>query len=154
MARVWSGYVDSLVGGAISNYTRDVVGTYAVGEPLDVVPDFLAGGLCLVYTMLMGLGVKSSAAVNSLLTIINLVIMGLVVFLGIYYADIANWSSQNGGLLPYGFSGVIAGELFSKNVSTTRETMNESDNRADPIIFRCGNVFLRLRRLRFNRDRR
>ncbi|RLU17401.1 hypothetical protein DMN91_009636 [Ooceraea biroi] len=109
VARAWSGYVDSLAGGAISNYTRGVIGTYGIGEPLEVVPDFLAGGLCLVYTMLMGLGVKSSTAVNSLLTMINLAVMGLVISLGIYYADIANWSSQNGGLLPYGFSGVIAG---------------------------------------------
>lgn len=111
MARAWSGYVDSLAGGTISNYTRDVIGIYEKGE-LELVPDFLAGGLCLLYTILMVSGVKSSAAINSFLTVINLVIMGLVVCLGIYYADLANWSSQNGGLLPYGFSGMLAGEFF------------------------------------------
>ncbi|XP_070163839.1 cationic amino acid transporter 4 isoform X2 [Polyergus mexicanus] len=110
VARAWSGYVDSLIGGVIGNYTRDVVmGGYSMGEPLGTVPDFLASGLCLVYAMLLGLGVKFSTTVNSLLTIINLMVMGLVVILGIYYADITNWSSQNGGLLPYGFGGVITG---------------------------------------------
>lgn len=110
VARAWSGYVDSLIGGVIGNYTRDVVmGGYSMGEPLGTVPDFLASGLCLVYAMLLGLGVKFSTTVNSFLTIINLMVMGLVVVLGIYYADITNWSSQNGGLLPYGFGGVITG---------------------------------------------
>lgn len=110
VARAWSGYVDSLVGGVISNYTRDVVmDGYSMGEPLGAVPDFLASGLCLAYATLLGLGVKASTTVNSLLTIVNLVVMGLVIVLGIYYADITNWSSENGGLLPYGFSGVITG---------------------------------------------
>jgi len=111
VARAWSGYVDSLIGGAISNYTRDAMGGWTMGEPLGTTPDILASGLCLAYAMLLGVGVKTSATVNSLLTIINLAVMGLVVVLGIYYADLANWSSQNGGLLPYGFGGVITGKL-------------------------------------------
>ncbi|XP_012522514.1 cationic amino acid transporter 4 [Monomorium pharaonis] len=109
VARAWSGYVDSLVGGAISNYTRDVMGEWTMGEPLGAVPDVLASGLCLIYALLLGVGVKTSATVNSVLTIVNLMVMGLVVVLGIYYADLTNWSSQNGGLLPYGFNGIIRG---------------------------------------------
>ncbi|XP_077257317.1 cationic amino acid transporter 4 [Temnothorax americanus] len=109
VARAWSGYVDSLTGGAISNYTRDVMGEWTMGEPLGTYPDVLACGLCLVYAMLLGVGVKTSATVNSLLTIVNLAVMGLFVVLGIYYADITNWSSQNGGFLPYGFGGIITG---------------------------------------------
>ncbi|XP_071639336.1 cationic amino acid transporter 4-like [Temnothorax longispinosus] len=108
VAKAWSGYVHSLRGGAISNYTRDVMGERTIGEQ-GFKPDVLAGGLCLVYAMLLGVGVKTSATVNSLLTIINLAVMGLFVVLGIYYADITNWSSQDGGYLPYGFGGVITG---------------------------------------------
>ncbi|XP_024878766.1 cationic amino acid transporter 4-like [Temnothorax curvispinosus] len=108
VAKAWSGYVHSLRGGAISNYTRDVMGERTIGEQ-GSNPDVLAGGLCLVYAMLLGVGVKTSATVNSLLTIINLAVMGLFVVLGIYYADITNWSSEDGGYLPYGFGGVITG---------------------------------------------
>ncbi|KAL0122798.1 hypothetical protein PUN28_007471 [Cardiocondyla obscurior] len=108
VARAWSGYVDSLIGGAISNYTRDVMGGWTMGEPLGTFPDVLASGLCLMYAMLLGLGVKTSARVNSLLTIVNLAVMGLVVVLGIYYADLTNWT-QNNGFLPFGFTGVIMG---------------------------------------------
>lgn len=110
MAKTWSGYVDSLVGGAISNYTRDVMDKWTTGESLGT-PDVLASGLCLFYAMFLGLGVKASATMNSLLTIINLTVMSLVVALGIYYADIANWGDHVGGFLPYRFSGVIMGEL-------------------------------------------
>lgn len=110
VARAWSGYVDSLAGGAISNYTHHLMGGYTMGEPLGTMPDFLACGLCLVYAMLLTLGVKCSAAVNSLLTLVNLAVMILTIVLGIYYADISNWSNENGGIFPYGFSGVLAGE--------------------------------------------
>ncbi|XP_035734292.1 cationic amino acid transporter 4-like isoform X2 [Vespa mandarinia] len=109
VARAWSGYVDSLAGGAISNYTHRLMGGYTMGEPLGTMPDFLACGLCLVYAMLLTLGVKCSAAVNSLLTLVNLAVMILTIVLGIYYADISNWSNENGGIFPYGFSGVLAG---------------------------------------------
>ncbi|KAI4500245.1 hypothetical protein M0802_004662 [Mischocyttarus mexicanus] len=109
VARAWSGYVDSLAGGAFSNYTHRLMGGYTMGEPLGTMPDILASGLCLAYAMLLTLGVKCSAAVNSLLTLVNLAVMMLTIVLGIYYADITNWSSDNGGIFPYGFSGVLAG---------------------------------------------
>lgn len=127
MARAWSGYVDSLIGGAISNYTRDMMGGWTMGEPLGTVPDILASGLCLAYAMLLGVGVKTSATVNSLLTIVNLAVMGLVVVLGIYYADIANWGSQNGGFLPYGFGGIITGELSQVDWLNKRDVKHRVD---------------------------
>ncbi|XP_043260021.1 cationic amino acid transporter 4 [Colletes gigas] len=109
VARAWSGYVDSLVGGSISNYTQHMMHGYTMGEPLGHFPDFLAAGLCLAYAMLLALGVKCSATVNSLLTIVNLAVMGLVIGLGISYAKVSNWSNENGGFLPFGFGGVLAG---------------------------------------------
>ncbi|XP_024947326.1 cationic amino acid transporter 4 isoform X2 [Cephus cinctus] len=109
VARAWSGYVDSLAGGAISNFTKSVMAGHTMGEPLGHYPDPLAALLCLVYALLLALGVKGSAAVNSLLTLVNLAVMGLTIVLGFYYADLDNWSEKNGGFLPYGFGGVLAG---------------------------------------------
>ncbi|CAL7950767.1 unnamed protein product [Xylocopa violacea] len=109
VARAWSGYVDSLAGGSISNYTRHMMHGYTMVEPLGNIPDFLAAVLCLAYAMLLALGVKCSATVNSLLTIVNLGVMGLVIGLGFAYAKFSNWSCENGGFLPYHFSGVLAG---------------------------------------------
>lgn len=109
VARAWSGYVDSLSGGAISNFTYRLIGDSMKNNPLGHVPDPLAAMLCIVYSLLLGLGVKCSATVNSFLTLINLAVMGLVIGLGIYHADLSNWSSENHGFLPYGFHGVLAG---------------------------------------------
>lgn len=80
-----------------------------MAEPLGSVPDVLAAALCLFYAMLLTLGVKSSATVNSLLTIVNLGVMGLVIGLGFAYAKLSNWGCEHGGFLPYGFTGVLAG---------------------------------------------
>lgn len=108
VARAWSGYVDSLFGGTISNTTLLITGELHE-ELLGKYPDLLAFAVCIVYALLLGIGVKGSAMINSLLTIINLCVMGLVIVVGFYYADESNWSSKQGGFLPYGISGVIAG---------------------------------------------
>ncbi|OAD60945.1 Cationic amino acid transporter 4 [Eufriesea mexicana] len=109
VARAWSGYVDSLAGGSISNYTRRLMHGYTMEEPLGNIPDFLAAGLCVAYAMLLTLGVKSSATINSILTIVNLGVMTLVIGLGFAYAKLSNWNYENGGFLPYGFFGVLTG---------------------------------------------
>ncbi|XP_069699086.1 cationic amino acid transporter 4 [Periplaneta americana] len=107
VARAWSGYVDSLVGFAISNATISTVGEMHE-QLLGRYPDFLAFAVCLVYSCLLGVGVKGSAIFNSLFTIINLSVMILVICGGFYYAHIENWTAGK-GFLPFGFSGVIAG---------------------------------------------
>lgn len=107
VARAWSGYVDSLVEFAISNATVAAVGEMHE-QLLGRYPDFLAFAVCLVYSCLLGVGVKGSAIFNSLFTIINLSVMILVISCGFYYAHIENWTTGK-GFLPFGFSGVIAG---------------------------------------------
>lgn len=108
VARAWSGYVDSLFGGIISNTTLSITGEMHE-QLLSRHPDLLAFFVCIVYSSLLGIGVKGSAIVNSLLTIINLAVMGLVIVVGFYYANEENWTGQGKGFLPYGFSGVLAG---------------------------------------------
>ncbi|KAB0804016.1 hypothetical protein PPYR_00986 [Photinus pyralis] len=108
VARAWSGYVDSLFGGSISNATAKITGELHE-ELLGRYPDLLAFTVCVVYAILLGIGVKGSAMINSSLTVVNLAVMTLVTIVGFYYANANNWSSQNGGFLPYGFGGVLKG---------------------------------------------
>lgn len=107
VARAWSGYVDSLFGGTISNATMSITGEMHE-QLLGRYPDLLAFLVCLAYALLLGIGVKGSAMVNSILTIVNLAVMALVVGVGFYYADTTNWTKGN-GFLPYNIGGVIAG---------------------------------------------
>lgn len=108
VARAWSGYVDSLFGGIISNTTISITGEMHE-QLLGKYPDILAFVVCIVYALLLGIGVKGSAIVNSLLTLINLCVMVLVVIVGFMYANEDNWTTEKGGFLPYGIGGVIAG---------------------------------------------
>ncbi|KAG8338016.1 hypothetical protein J6590_012567 [Homalodisca vitripennis] len=108
VARAWSGYIDSILGGVISNYTVEYVGELHE-QLLGRYPDFLAFAVCLSYTCVLALGVKGSAMVNSILTLVNLAVMALVVIVGFYYADLDNWTLEGGGFLPYGLPGVVAG---------------------------------------------
>ncbi|XP_054288765.1 cationic amino acid transporter 4-like [Macrosteles quadrilineatus] len=108
VARAWSGYIDSILGGVISNYTIETVGELHE-QLLGRYPDFLAFAVCISYTCILAIGVKGSALVNSLLTLVNLAVMTLVIAVGFTYANIDNWTLDQKGFLPYGFSGVVAG---------------------------------------------
>lgn len=46
------------------------------------------------YLFCIGMGVKGSAMVNSILTLINMAIMILVILVGFYYADLRNWTVE------------------------------------------------------------
>lgn len=59
--------------------------------------------------LFLGLGVKRSAVINSFLTGINLAVILLVIVVGFYFGKFRNWSSPEGGFLPFGMSGVISG---------------------------------------------
>lgn len=53
VARAWSGYIDSILGGVISNYTVETVGELHE-ELLGRYPDFLAFAVCISYTCILG----------------------------------------------------------------------------------------------------
>ncbi|XP_061390172.1 cationic amino acid transporter 4-like [Musca vetustissima] len=111
VSRAWSGYVDSLLGGWIKNTTLSLIGGEAHYDTdlLAQYPDVLACLICLLYALAMALGVKITAAFNGILTLINIAVMVLVICVGFWYADVQNWFQADGGFLPYGFGGVIAG---------------------------------------------
>lgn len=108
VARAWSGYVDSMLGGFVSNLTMSVTGEMHE-QLLAKYPDFLAFFVCISYAAALGAGVKATAIINTILTIVNLAVMVLVVVLGFSHANIDNWNVGDKGFLPYGFTGVIAG---------------------------------------------
>ncbi|XP_022215369.2 cationic amino acid transporter 4 [Drosophila obscura] len=108
VARAWSGYVDSMLGGWIGNTTLALTG--GIHEPgLAQYPDILAFMVCIAYAAALAIGVKATAVFNSILTLVNIAVMVLVISVGFWYADTKNWSEAEGGFLPYGIGGVIAG---------------------------------------------
>ncbi|XP_055594778.1 cationic amino acid transporter 4 [Uranotaenia lowii] len=108
VARAWSGYVDSMFGNIVANTTMELTGEMHE-QLLAKYPDFLAFAVCIAYAIALATGVKATAMINSILTTVNVVVMGLVVVLGFWYADVGNWSMPEQGFLPFGFGGVLAG---------------------------------------------
>lgn len=110
VARAWSGYVDSLLGGHIANVTVAITGEmhqHLLGQ----YPDVLAAVVCLAYAAAMGAGVRTTATINAVLTMLNVAVVLLVVSLGLWYAQPRNWTEAGspGGFMPYGVGGVVAG---------------------------------------------
>ncbi|XP_047504240.1 cationic amino acid transporter 4 [Pieris napi] len=108
VARASSGYLDALLHGAISNATTSVTGELHE-TLLSKYPDILAFLICIIASLILAVGVKTSAYINNGLTILNLIVISLVIFLGFFYADLSNWSDIHGGFMPYGISGVLTG---------------------------------------------
>lgn len=109
VARAWSGYVDSLMGGFIANTTLIIAGEMHENL-LAQYPDFLAFFVCIAYAAMLGTGVKTTAVLNGVLTVINILVVIMVISLGFWYANPRNWTNNNqGGFLPYGIGGVVAG---------------------------------------------
>lgn len=108
VARAWSAYIDNLSGNFISNLTLTVFGEWHQ-QYLTKQPDFLALLICLVYAFALGLGVKATATINTVLTIINISVMSFVIFCGFSYADFSNWNIEGFGFFPFGFAGVLTG---------------------------------------------
>lgn len=108
VARAWSGYLNTILDNAISNGTIAITGEMHESL-LSKYPDVLAFLICILASLILAVGVKTSAYINNGLTILNLLVITLVIFLGFFYADPVNWSEKNGGFMPYGISGVLAG---------------------------------------------
>ena len=110
VGRSFSGYIDSMCGGAYSNFTI----TYILGGEewsipyIAPYPDLLGAGYCLFVLLFVLLGIGTSSIMNNIFLFFNLAVIGIIIGVGALYVDIENWK-QEGGFAPYGISGVITG---------------------------------------------
>eukprot|EP00112_Aurelia_sp_Birch-Aquarium-sp1_P023928 Seg733.10 transcript_id=Seg733.10/GoldUCD/mRNA.D3Y31 product="Cationic amino acid transporter 2" protein_id=Seg733.10/GoldUCD/D3Y31 len=104
VARAFSAYLDSFVGGAISNGTQNALGhvhLYGFGTSID----FISFGIVILFSILLSSGVKNSAILNNILTVLNLIVAAGVFVIGLFYVKRENWSD----FAPYGVEGVLTG---------------------------------------------
>ncbi|XP_013412585.1 cationic amino acid transporter 2-like [Lingula anatina] len=122
VARAWSAYFDTLIGGAIEKFFSQYV---HIDVPyLSKYPDFFALAITLLLTVILAIGVKESSFVNNIFTGVNLLVVTYVVVCGCFKADFKNWNiSENqvpnytdptepfghGGFFSYGISGTLSG---------------------------------------------
>lgn len=109
IASGWSSSFDALMDNAIKNATSKYIGEMH-GMWISNYPDFIAFLVIIVITFFVAGGAKISVNFNSLLTIINLLVLILIMTAGFAVGSIENWTNpDHGGFLPYGFSGVFGG---------------------------------------------
>jgi cationic amino acid transporter 1 len=78
---------------------------------IDVVVDPCAGLLVVVVTGLLCLGIRESARVQSVMVIINILVLLFVVGAGSWVGFSSGWQGyyQSQGYLPYGVNGMLGG---------------------------------------------
>ncbi len=119
----WSGYFTNLVPGIpewlTTNYTsaHQAFLTNKAGEGLTawmsspqigglhIIFDLPAVLINLVITALVFVGTKESRNISNVMVMIKLLIIVLVIIVGCFHVDIANWTP----FMPHGFNGVMAG---------------------------------------------
>ncbi|KAI1296536.1 Cationic amino acid transporter 2 [Halotydeus destructor] len=117
VARGYSGYVDSLVDGALSAHLKRYIPSL-VAQYCD--PDVLSFSLVILLTILLCVGIKESTKFHIVFTLINLLVVAYFVIVGSAHVSMANWRVEpsshvnvttvgKGGFLPYGIQGTLTG---------------------------------------------
>ncbi|KJH51962.1 amino acid permease [Dictyocaulus viviparus] len=139
VARSWSAYFDSLMNGSISNFTLQTIGTlssfvfysltYAnrdnLSNPQHVLPhrdgegffgrypDVLSFLLICAVAVVVSLGSKSSAGVNTVFVLLNITVIMFVTIYGLTYANFSLWigTDEKGKsrFFPFGIRGTLSG---------------------------------------------
>ncbi|XP_021065098.1 cationic amino acid transporter 4 [Mus pahari] len=108
VARAWSGYLDAIFNHNIRNFTESHLGVWQVPF-LAHYPDFLAAGILLVASAFVSCGARVSSWLNHTFSAISLIVILFIIVLGFILARPHNWSAEEGGFAPFGFSGILAG---------------------------------------------
>uniref|UniRef100_A0A8C4MTC6 Cationic amino acid transporter C-terminal domain-containing protein n=1 Tax=Equus asinus asinus TaxID=83772 RepID=A0A8C4MTC6_EQUAS len=108
VARVCSTYLDAIFSHRIRSFTVTHVGIWQVPF-LAQYPDFLAAGIAVLASLFITCGARVSSWLNYVFSAINLVIILFIIILGFVLARPHNWSAEEGGFVPFGFPGIMAG---------------------------------------------
>uniref|UniRef100_A0A8C4L1C2 Cationic amino acid transporter C-terminal domain-containing protein n=1 Tax=Equus asinus TaxID=9793 RepID=A0A8C4L1C2_EQUAS len=108
VARASSSYLDAIFSHRIRNFTMAHVGIWQVPF-LAQFPDVLAAGIALLASTFVSCGARVSSWLNHVLLAINMLVILFIIILGFVLAHPHNWSADEGGFAPFGFSGIMAG---------------------------------------------
>lgn len=132
--RSLSAYIDTLANGSIKKGTINAIGEVHV-QYLANYFDIFSIMIATANTIMLSIGVKSSARFNNICVGINILTILLVIIVGLIYAEPKNWSN----FAPYGISGIFSGAatcffaFIGFDVIATTSEEAENPSRAIPI---------------------
>jgi amino acid transporter len=159
VARGLSGYLDALFENQMGTWLRS-------NFPIDIsflaeYPDFFSFIIVVALSVLLAVGVKESTVLNNIFTVINLCTVSLILVAGAIKSDPSNWAipkesipagahGGEGGFMPYGISGVMAGAAtcfygfvgFDCVATTGEEAKNPQRNIPLAIVISLIIIFL------------
>ncbi|RCN50827.1 hypothetical protein ANCCAN_03026 [Ancylostoma caninum] len=114
VARSWSGYLDTLVHNAVSNFTLETIGPLSSGNGFfSRYPDVMSFLLIVAVATVVAAGSKSSASVNTGFVFLNLTVIAFITIYGFTYADFSLWvgTDEQGRsrFFPFGLAGTLSG---------------------------------------------
>lgn len=132
-------------GAEISSQSSRTISMQSIADYIELYFDWPSVAVILVLTIFILIGVKESTHVTFAFTALNLLVVLVVVISSLSWLDLKNWQltkSQvpvgfgEGGFLPYGWSGVLAGSAtcffgfigFDTIASSAEEAKNPKKN--------------------------
>ncbi|CAB3405647.1 unnamed protein product [Caenorhabditis bovis] len=114
VARSWSAYLDNMIDNVIRNSTTNYIGEITNSSGFfSQYPDVLAALLLIICAIIIAIGSKVSANVNTTFVFINITVIAIVIVSGFTYADFSLWkgTNENGAsnFMPFGISGTLTG---------------------------------------------
>ena len=109
VAKAFTGYVDSLTGHAIANFTIETFmgGKLWTVRSIAPYPDILSAVVVVLITIFVITGARVSSWTNGIFLIINMIVIAVIIVMGFTKADGNNWKDY-GGFVPYGPGSVVA----------------------------------------------
>lgn len=163
VARGLSGYIDELIDNKMGKFWRDIL-------PIDIgflaeYPDFFSFVIIMILAVILAVGVKESSYLNNIFTVVNIVTVAIVLVAGGMNAKFSNWTiakedipkdvhgnvrGGEGGFMPYGIAGVMAGAAkcfygfvgFDCVATTGEEAKNPKRNIPLAIVISLIIIFL------------
>ncbi|GIY48432.1 cationic amino acid transporter 4, partial [Caerostris darwini] len=70
--------------------------------------DFFAVGILLLFAAYLSFGIRLTSYLTNVVSVVNFLVIIIIIGAGSYYSDTKHWSAEEGGFVPYGWSGTLA----------------------------------------------
>jgi APA family basic amino acid/polyamine antiporter len=139
VAAGWSGYAQAFLESVGIHIPTFLTGAPGAVEGVNTVFNLPAFFIVIVITLLLSLGVKESKRLNNVMVVIKVLVIALIIGVGIFYMEPANWKP----FIPHGWGNVFSAAAlvffaflgFDAVSTAAEETKNPAKDLPRGIIY-------------------